>query len=345
MKPNIRHIEKAELEAFLNNNNEAVYRSTQILDWLWKKHATSFEEMTNLSKPFRAKITAHFDFTPLRIHLQQIAADKTIKVIFKTWDNHFIEGVLIPTTDRKTACISSQVGCSLDCAFCATGKIERKRNLSFDEMIDQFFYLEKISLEQYNLPLTNVVFMGMGEPLLNYKHVLQSVDVLSNAAYRNFSPYRVTVSTAGVAKSIEKLGKDKVRFELAVSLHATNDEKRSKIMSINNSNSIHQILQALNSFYQQTKSKITLEYILLRGFNDSEEDALQLAALYRKAPIKLVNVIEYNAVETSPLQGTDRHKLDHFVALLTEQSVNAKVRRSRGRDIDAACGQLAAKTV
>ena len=256
-----------------------------------------------------------------------------------------MEGVLIPTDERKTACVSSQIGCSLSCKFCATGYMERKRNLEFDEIFDEVVLLNQQSEKAYGRKLTNIVFMGMGEPLLNYKNVLKAIEMISSPEGLGMSPRRITVSTAGVAKMIRQLGDDKVRFKLALSLHAANDAKRHEIMPINDTNNIKSLIDALNYFYKQTGNEITFEYILFKDFNDSLQDADELVKIYRQVPADLVNIIEYNPIDLAAFEKPDEDKTMQFMQYLEKHRVNVRLRRSRGKDIDAACGQLANKEV
>jgi 23S rRNA (adenine2503-C2)-methyltransferase len=260
-------------------------------------------------------------------------------------DGHLIEGVLIPTDERKTACVSSQIGCSLSCKFCATGYIDRKRNLHYDEIYDEVVLINQQSERVFDKKLTNIVFMGMGEPLLNYKNVLKAIERITAPDGLGMSPRRITVSTAGVAKMIKQLGDDQVKFKLALSLHAANDAKRHEIMPINDSNDIRSLVEALNYFYQKTGNEITLEYILFKDFNDSLKDAEELIRLYRQIPADLVNIIEYNPIEFAQFVKPDEATTDAFMRHLEKHRVNARLRRSRGKDIDAACGQLANKEV
>jgi len=303
----------------------------------------SFADMTNLSKVLRQQLGEQFTLPALQVETTQYSADGTIKSRFKTWDGHAIEGVLIPTDKRITACVSSQVGCSLTCKFCATGYMERKRNLQFDEIVDQVVLLNQQAERMLDKKITNIVFMGMGEPLLNYKQVLRAIHTISSPDALGMSPRRITVSTAGVAKGIRQLADDRVRFKLALSLHAANDAKRNQIMPINDSNNIKSLVDALNYFYQETGNEITFEYILFKDFNDSQRDADELVKLYRQVPADLVNIIEYNPIDKARFEKPDAIKVDQFMDYLSKNRVNARLRRSRGKDIDAACGQLANK--
>jgi len=315
----------------------------QAYEWLWKKNVRSFNDMSNLSLELRKKLSEEFTFDSISVDITQQSSDGTLKTRFITYDGHLMEGVIIPTEKRNTACVSSQIGCSLSCKFCATGRMGRKRNLLFDEIYDQVAILNEQSLVHYNTGLSNIVFMGMGEPLLNYKNVLKAIERITSPEAMGMSPKRITVSTAGVAKMIKQLGDDGVRFNLALSLHAATDEKRNRIMGINETNNIDALVEALNYFYQKTKNDITLEYVLLKGENDSLEDAEELVKIYRKIPTHLVNVIEYNPVEGINFSRSDDDSTQVFTDYLAAKKVNVRVRRSRGKDIDAACGQLANK--
>jgi 23S rRNA (adenine2503-C2)-methyltransferase len=311
---------------------------------LWQKHAHTFEAMTNISKELRAKLNDNFSLPALTIDATQYSSDGTIKSRFKTYDGHLVEGVLIPTESRYTACVSSQIGCSLSCKFCATGYMDRKRNLDFDEIYDEVVLINQQTEKTYDKKLSNIVFMGMGEPLLNYKNLLKAVEKITSPEGLGMSARRITVSTAGVAKMIKQLGDDKVRFNLALSLHAPNDVKRNEIMPINETNNIKALVEALNYFYQQTENEITFEYILFKDFNDSIRDADELIKIFRQVPADLVNIIEYNPIDAAKFQKPEQEKVERFMNHLSKNRVNARLRRSRGQDIDAACGQLANKT-
>ena len=340
---NIRQLNLQELEHFFETIGEKKFRTQQVWEWLWQKHAHSFADMTNLSKELRQKLGENFSFPALTIDATQYSADGTIKSRFKTHEGHLCEGVLIPTEERNTACVSSQIGCSLSCKFCATGYIERKRNLDFDEIYDEVVLINQQCERVHGKKLTNIVFMGMGEPLLNYKNVLKAIDRITSPDGLAMSARRITVSTAGVAKQIKQLGDDKVRFKLALSLHAATDEKRHHIMPINDSNNIKSLVEALNYFYKQSKNEITFEYILFKDFNDSLKDADDLIKLYRQVPVDLINLIEYNPIDAAKFEKPDEKKVETFMSYLSKNKVNARLRRSRGKDIDAACGQLANK--
>lgn len=303
----------------------------------------SFADMTNLSKDLRQKLGEQFTLPALSIDATQYSADGTIKSRFKTWDGHLVEGVMIPTESRNTACVSSQIGCSLSCKFCATGYIDRKRNLDYDEIYDEVVLINQQSEKVQGKKLTNIVFMGMGEPLLNYKNVVKAIERITAADGLAMSPKRITVSTAGVAKGIRQLADDKVKFKLALSLHAATDAKRHEIMPINDTNNIKTLIDALNYFYKQTKNEITFEYILFKNFNDTIKDADDLIKIYRQVPADLINIIEYNPIDFAKFEKPDEERVEEFMAYLGKNRVNARPRRSRGKDIDAACGQLANK--
>ncbi|MBL4668022.1 MAG: 23S rRNA (adenine(2503)-C(2))-methyltransferase RlmN [Flavobacteriales bacterium] len=342
-KQNIRTLSKDELTALFIEKGEKAFRAKQVYEWLWKKGVTSFDEMTNLSFDLREMLKADFVFNAVEIAEKQVSSDRTIKNAFKLYDGKITEGVLIPTPNRMTACISSQVGCSLACAFCATGKLDRLRNIDAEEIFDQVVLIKNQAEEHYNTPLSNIVYMGMGEPLLNYKNVLRSIEMITSPEGLGMSPKRITVSTAGIAKMIKQLGDDEVKFNLALSLHAATDAKRSEIMPINESNSLAALSEALIYFHEKTGSRVTFEYIIFKDFNDSLEDAKDLANFAKIVPCK-INIIEYNPIDDAQFQKADSEKTDKFAAFL-ENTFNliVNVRRSRGKDIDAACGQLANK--
>ena len=342
-KQNIRALSKKELKDFFVDNGDKAFRAKQVSEWLWKKGATTFEEMSNLSLSTREMLDSNFVINAVKVAEEQKSKDKTIKNAFQLYDGSITEGVLIPTPKRMTACISSQVGCSLSCAFCATGKLDRLRNIDAEEIFDQVVIIKNQAEQNYNTPLSNIVYMGMGEPLLNYKNVLRSIEMITSEEGLGMSPKRITVSTAGIAKMIKQLGDDEVKFNLALSLHAATDAKRSEIMPINDSNSLEALTEALAYFHEKTGSRVTFEYIIFKDFNDSLEDAKDLAAFAKVVPCK-INIIEYNPIDDAKFEKADSEKTDKFAEFL-ENTFNliVNVRRSRGKDIDAACGQLANK--
>jgi len=338
---NLRNSSLQELEELMMDLGEPSFRAKQVYEWLWKKFAGDINDMTNLSKSLREKLSEKFFIPKIKVHHSQYSSDGTIKNRLQLYDDYFVESVLIPTDSRMTACISSQVGCSLSCKFCANGYLPRKRNMDFDEIVDEVVLLNEQAQKHYGKNLSNIVFMGMGEPLLNYKNVLKAIDKITSPDSLGMSARRITVSTAGVSKMIKELGDDKVRFKLALSLHAANDKKRNEIMPINETNNLKALVEALNYFYQQTGNEITFEYILFKGFNDSLKDADELVKIYRQVPADLVNIIEYNPIEAARFEKPDEKVVDEFMQYLDSKRVNAHLRRSRGKDIDAACGQLA----
>jgi 23S rRNA (adenine2503-C2)-methyltransferase len=344
VKKDIRLLTREEMKQVLSALGEKPFRAAQIWQWLWQKHARSFHEMTNLSNPLRDLLEENFVIRPIQADKSQFSEDGTIKSRFRLHDGHLIEAVLIPVPDdrRFTVCVSCQVGCSLTCAFCATGKMKRIRNLDPGEIVDQVVMMNARCMEVFDHPVTNIVYMGMGEPLLAYDPVMKSIDLITSPDGLGMSPKRITVSTAGIAKMIRKLADDEVRFKLALSLHAADDQKRNTIMPINEQNNLEVLMDALAYFYQKTGNRITYEYIALRGVNDTLADAENLLKLTRRFPVK-VNIIEYNPIEGEEFEKSDEGVINTFVAYLASKGVNITLRRSRGKDIDAACGQLANK--
>ena len=341
-KKNIRLLSAAELELILIEKKQPKFRAKQVHDWLWKKSAHNFTEMSNLPAELRELLDSEFVINGITVADKQISKDGTIKYGFQLADNFVVEGVMIPTETRTTACISSQVGCSLSCKFCATGKLKRMRNLNHDEIYEQVATIYRDAEEIYKKPLQNIVYMGMGEPLLNYKNVMKSIEMITSPDGLGMSPKRITVSTAGIAKMIKTLADDDVKFNLAVSLHAANDKKRNQIMPINEQNTLAALAEALKYFYAKTQSRVTYEYIVFKDFNDTLTDAAELAKFCKHVPCK-VNIIEYNPIDGGEFKQADREKVDAFAAYLSERNIVVNIRRSRGKDIDAACGQLANK--
>ncbi|HWW41157.1 23S rRNA (adenine(2503)-C(2))-methyltransferase RlmN [Pedobacter sp.] len=341
-KTDIRALDLNQLQQHFISIQEPSYRAKQVYQWLWEKSARTFEQMSNLSKDLRKKLDENFAINVVEVNNSQFSNDHTIKNTFKLYDGNIVEGVLIPMEERMTACVSSQVGCSLTCKFCATGYMDRKRNLNADEIYDQVVLIDQQAKQNYNAPLTNIVYMGMGEPLLNYANVLKSIERITAPDGLNMSYKRITVSTAGIAKMIKKLGDDGVKFNLALSLHAANDKKRNEIMPINEQNSLKALEEALKYYFSKTKNPITYEYIVFNNFNDEIEDAMDLAKFCKHVPCK-VNLIEYNPIQFADFINAEGDKIDAFSNYLKSQGINTNIRRSRGKDIDAACGQLAVK--
>ena len=341
-KTDIRALELTQLQQHFTSINEPSYRAKQVYQWLWEKSARTFEEMSNLSKELRKKLDEHFAINVVEINNSQFSNDHTIKNTFRLYDGNIVEGVLIPMEERMTACVSSQVGCSLTCKFCATGYMDRKRNLNADEIYDQVVLIDQQAKKNYNAPLTNIVYMGMGEPLLNYANVMKSIERITSPDGLNMASKRITVSTAGIAKMIKKLGDDGVKFNLALSLHAANDAKRNEIMPITEHNTLNALAEALKYYFSKTKNPVTYEYIVFNDFNDELEDAKDLARFCKHVPCK-VNLIEYNPIQFADFINAEGDKIDAFSNYLKSQGINTNIRRSRGKDIDAACGQLAVK--
>jgi 23S rRNA (adenine2503-C2)-methyltransferase len=341
-KTDIRALDLVQLQQQFTAMNEPAYRAKQVYQWLWEKSARTFDEMSNLSKDLRKKLDENFAINVVEVSNSQFSNDQTIKSAFRLYDGNIVEGVLIPMDERMTACVSSQVGCSLTCKFCATGYMDRKRNLNADEIYDQVVLIDQQAKKNYNSPLTNIVYMGMGEPLLNYANVLKSIERITAPDGLNMASKRITVSTAGIAKMIKKLGDDGVKFNLALSLHAANDIKRNEIMPITEHNSLKALAEALKYYFSKTKNPVTYEYIVFNNFNDEIEDAMDLAKFCKHVPCK-VNLIEYNPIQFADFVNAEGDKIDAFSKYLKSQGVNTNIRRSRGKDIDAACGQLAVK--
>ena len=340
----IRTLSLDKLKEELIARKQPAYRARQIEEWIWQKGAISFDEMSNLPKELRDILSGEFGFYPPIADVVQKSNDGTAKVRFTLHDGLKIEAVLIPVVNdaRFTVCVSSQAGCSLSCKFCATGKMGLKRQLTAAEIVDQVRHVQEICNNMYGHNLTNIVYMGMGEPLLNYKEVSESIHRLTGQIGLGFSAKRITISTAGIAKMIRKLADDEKKVNLALSLHAASDEKRNSIMAINESNNLDILMDAIKYYYQQTKNRISFEYIALRDFNDSLSDADDLIKLCKHFPVR-VNIIEYNPIGDGLFEASDEDQLDKFMRRLKFGGVVATLRRSRGKDIDAACGQLANK--
>ena len=342
-KKDIRALTREQLRDFFVKNGDKAFRGNQVYEWLWQKAAHSFEGMTNLSKDTREMLEANFVINHIKVDQMQRSADGTIKNAVRLHDDLVVESVLIPTKTRTTACVSSQVGCSLDCRFCATSRLKRMRNLNPDEIYDQVVAIDNESRLYFDRPLSNIVFMGMGEPLMNYNNVLKAIDKITSPEGLGMSPKRITVSTSGVPKLIKKMADDAVKFKLAVSLHSAIDEIRTSIMPFNATFTLSDLREALVYWYQKTKSRITYEYVVWEGINDKRKDIEALIDFCRFAPSK-VNLIEYNPIDDGEFQQASNKAIDLYVDLLEKNGIVVTVRRSRGKDIDAACGQLANKS-
>ncbi|WP_299525616.1 23S rRNA (adenine(2503)-C(2))-methyltransferase RlmN [Winogradskyella sp.] len=342
-KKDIRALTKDQLRAFFVKQGDKAFRGNQVYEWLWQKSAHSFEDMTNISLQTRDMLKDHFVINHIKVDQMQRSADGTIKNAVRLHDDLIVESVLIPTPTRTTACVSSQVGCSLDCKFCATARLKRMRNLNPDEIYDQVVAIDNESRLYYGRPLSNIVFMGMGEPLMNYKNVLKAIDKITSPEGLGMSPKRIVVSTSGVPKMIKKMADDNVKFKLAVSLHSAIDEVRTSIMPFNATFPLSDLREALQYWYTKTKNRITYEYVVWDGINDQRKDVNALVEFCKFAPSK-VNLIEYNPIDDGEFQQADSKALDMYVNILEANNITVTVRRSRGKDIDAACGQLANKS-
>lgn len=341
-KKDIRAYTKEALDQFFKDQGKPSFRGTQVYQWLWQKGVHDFDSMTNLTLEDRALLKAHFEINHIQIDIEQKSKDGTVKNAVKLHDNLVVESVLIPTASRSTACVSSQVGCSLDCTFCATATMKRMRNLNPDEIYDQVVTLNAQSEAYHQRPLSNIVFMGMGEPLMNYKNVLAAIAKITKPEGLGMSPKRITVSTSGIPKMIHKLADEGVKFKLAVSLHSARQEIREKIMPFATKFPLEDLLESLQYWYQQTKSKITFEYVVWKGINDTKADIQALIQFCLKVPSK-VNLIQYNPIESNTMEQAAPEVIDTYIKLLTASDIQVTYRRSRGKDIEAACGQLANK--
>ncbi len=343
VKRDIRQLSLDDIKEFFVSEGEQAFRAKQVYEWLWKKSAKDFDQMTNISLEMREKLKTHFDIKHVKVDQMQRSTDGTIKNAVKLHDNLIVESVLIPTEKRITACISSQVGCSLDCNFCATARLKRMRNLNADEIYDQVVAIKDQGDLYFERPLTNIVYMGMGEPLLNYKSVLKSIEMITSPDGLGMSPRRITLSTVGIPKMIKQLADDEVKFNLAVSLHSAIDESRSKMMPINEKSNLAELAESLQYWHNKTNRKVTFEYVIWKGINDDERHAKALARYCGKVASK-VNIIEYNPIDDGEYQQATPESLDTYQRILEDKGIIVNVRRSRGKDIDAACGQLANKS-
>jgi len=343
VKKDIRALTKEQLRDFFEKQGDKAFRGNQVYEWLWRKSAHKFEDMTNISLSTREILEAHFVINHIKVDTMQRSSDGTVKNAVKLHDGLIVESVLIPTKSRTTACVSSQVGCSLDCKFCATSRLKRMRNLNPDEIYDQVVAIDRESRLYFDKPLSNIVFMGMGEPLMNYNNVLKAIDKITSPEGLGMSPKRIVVSTSGVPKMIKKMADDEVKFKLAVSLHSAIDEVRTSIMPFNATFPLSDLREALEYWYSKTKNRITYEYVVWDGINDSVKDVEALIEFCKFAPSK-VNLIEYNPIDDGEFQQANSKAIDMYVNMLEAKRITVTVRRSRGKDIDAACGQLANKS-
>lgn len=342
-KKDIRSMSKDALRDFFVSRGDSAFRGNQVYQWLWQKGAHQFEDMTNLSKETRALLDEYFVINHIAVDQMQRSVDGTIKNAVRLHDGLIVESVLIPSKKRTTACVSSQVGCSLDCKFCATARLKRMRNLNADEIYDQVVAIDRESRLYQNMPLSNIVFMGMGEPLMNYNNVLKAIEKITSDEGLAMSPRRITVSTSGIPKMIRKMADQEVKFNLAVSLHSAIDEVRSSIMPFNETFPLSELRAALEYWYSKTKNRITYEYVVWKGVNDQQKDIDALVRFCKFSPAK-VNLIEYNPIDGGDYQQASEEVIQNYIKTLEEHRITVTVRRSRGKDIDAACGQLANKS-
>jgi 23S rRNA (adenine2503-C2)-methyltransferase len=342
MKKDIRSVSKPELKQLFIDNGYHAFRGNQVYEWLWSKGCHDFDQMTNLSLACRKMLQENFVINHIKVDQMQKSDDGTIKNAIQLHDGHVVESVLIPTYKRTTACVSSQVGCSLNCAFCATAQLKRMRNLKPDEIFDQVVAIDQESKQFFNRPLSNIVFMGMGEPLMNYKNVLKSVEKITADDALNMSPKRITLSTSGVPKMIKKLAEDQVKFNLALSLHSAIDEIRTSIMPFNQQFPLADIKEALIHWYEVTQKPVTYEYIVWKDINDDFKSVQALVDFCKVIPCK-VNLIEYNPIDKDRFAQADDEAVAMYKNELENNQITVTLRHSRGKDIDAACGQLANK--
>ena len=341
-KKDIRAYSLEELQAFFVQQGDRPFRAKQVYQWLWSKGVHDFDGMTNLSKSTRKLLDNHFTINHIAVDQQQRSEDGTIKNAIRLYDGRVVESVLIPVADRTTACVSSQVGCSLDCAFCATARLDRMRNLQPDEIFDQVVAIDKQSKAYFDRPLSNIVFMGMGEPLMNYNNVLKAIEKITDASGLGMSPKRITLSTSGLPKLIRKMADDQVQFHLAVSLHSALQSTRESIMPFAQKFPLTDLLSALQHWYVQTKRQVTFEYVVWKGINDDQQHIKALVDFCLRVPSK-VNLIEYNAIGDDAFVQAAPEAIEAYLSALKKARITATIRRSRGKDIDAACGQLANK--
>ena len=343
MKKDIRSYNKEALRDFFVSQGQQAFRGNQVYEWLWQKNAHSFEEMTNLSKDVRIFLDENFSINHIAVDNMQRSSDGTVKNAVKLYDGLVVESVMIPTENRTTACVSSQVGCAMGCTFCATARLKKQRNLLPDEIYDQVAAISRESELLYGHKLTNIVFMGMGEPLLNYQNVMEAIDKITSDEGLAMSPRRITLSTVGIPKMIKKMADDGVKFNLAVSLHSAIDEVRSKMMPVNISNNLDDLMESLQYWHRKTGNRITFEYVVWKGVNDKQKDIEALVNYCKKVPAK-VNLIEYNPIDDGEFEQASPVVIDQYISELEKNGVIVNIRRSRGKDIDAACGQLANKS-
>jgi 23S rRNA (adenine2503-C2)-methyltransferase len=343
LKKDIRSYSKEDLRDYFITQGQQAFRGNQVYEWLWKKNAHTFEEMTNLSKETRLFLEDHFSINHIAVDNIQRSSDGTVKNAVKLHDGLVVESVMIPTESRTTACVSSQVGCAMGCTFCATARLKKQRNLNPDEIYDQVAAISRESELLYGHKLTNIVFMGMGEPLLNYENVMKAIDKITSDEGLGMSPRRITLSTVGIPKMIKRMADEQVKFNLALSLHSAIDEVRSKMMPVNISNNLDELMDSLQYWHHKTGNRITFEYVVWKGINDKQKDIDALVQYCKQVPAK-VNLIEYNPIDDGAFEQASPIIIEQYVSELEKNGIIVNIRRSRGKDIDAACGQLANKS-
>ena len=338
----IQEVSLDAIQQFVLSKGEAAFRAKQLWEWLWKKNAPDFAAMSNLSAKLREELSKSFSLYKLQPVEEQVSKDKSSKFALQLFDKQRIEMVLIPAKQRATVCISSQAGCPLGCTFCATAAMGFARNLQAYEIYQQVFLAQQLAQERYGVRLSNIVIMGMGEPLLNFENVSQAVQLITSSQGLEMSPSRITLSTAGIPDGIRRLADNRLNIQLAVSLHSADQSIRQELMPIAKTHPLRELSQAIQYYHRHTQQRITLEYLLLDKVNDSEQDAEKLASFCRAFPVK-INIIEYNSHPFTSWRQAAEERLNDFVARLEAKNMLVQVRRSRGKDIDAACGQLVDK--
>jgi len=329
-----------ELENFVTSMGLEKYRAKQIANWLYKKNVSSFDEMTNISKEVRRLLSEKAKINVLKLVRKEKSKDGTIKYLFELPDGNKIETVFIPEREWNTLCVSTQVGCPIGCSFCLTAKDGFTRNLTCGEIVDQYVQVQKDVGEENRI--SNVVFMGMGEPLLNFESVKKAVEILTGKNGIDLSTRKVTISTVGIIPGIRRMAKEMNRVKLAVSLHGTTNEVRNKLVPINRKYPIEELFKALREYPADNTRRIMIEYVMLKGINDSMEDAKRLVKLIRGLPVK-VNLIPFNPYEGAEFEPSSRRQIERFQRYLWDNNIAAFIRESKGQDISAACGMLRAK--
>ncbi|MBP7237465.1 MAG: 23S rRNA (adenine(2503)-C(2))-methyltransferase RlmN [Petrotogaceae bacterium] len=340
-KKNILDFEYEELEIFLKNElNIEKFRTKQVADWIYKKHVFTFSEMTNLSQQVKDKLEERLYIgIPEIVDMQVSKVDGTIKFLLQFMDGAKVESVIMYYANRVSACISSQVGCPLKCSFCWTGKGGFTRNLTSGEIVSQVLAMEKAK----DLNINNIVFMGMGEPLLNYDNTMKSIRIMNEENYRNIGARHITISTSGIADKIEELGDVKLDIRLSLSLHASNNQKRDRIMPVNSKYPVEEVMQACRNYQKKTKNRVTIEYTLIRNFNETKEDAIELATLLEGLKV-MINLIPVNP-NPKGYERPSRPFMIKFAEELRNKGFEVSLRAERGTDIDAACGQLRKRNI